>query len=191
MRPLATAILVLPIIGGLLFGLLGLIQVLASDEPSTAGARPSVGARIAVGIPTALYIAWLAMFLTAYQRGIAWFDGGLALIGVATFVVTLALVAVFGRWRPIFALATEVAIGVVLGMVLGAFTAIGFGRRVGAAVGVAAGLIAWCGLMGAEVAATGVDVEGLKRRFIPQNTIDITKETIEWARARMPLSRRS
>ncbi|HEV8545528.1 MAG TPA: hypothetical protein VGQ64_04505 [Candidatus Limnocylindrales bacterium] len=183
--------MVLPIIGGLLFGLLGLIQVLASDEPSTAGARPSVGARIAVGIPTALYIAWLAMFLTAYQRGIAWFDGGLALIGVATFVVTLALVAVFGRWRPIFALATEVAIGVVLGIVLGAFTSIGFGRRVGAAVGVAAGLIAWCGLMGAEVAATGVDVEGLKKRFIPQNTIDITKETIEWARARMPLSRRS
>jgi hypothetical protein len=190
-RPLATALVVLPIVGGLLFGVLGLIQVLGSEEARTAVSRPTIAARIAVSIPTSLYVGWLAMFLFAYQRGVAWFDWGLLLVGVAAFAVSVAIVAVLGHWRPFYAFATEVAIGVVLGTVLGAFTAIGFGRRVGAAVGVAAGLIAWSGLMGADVAASGVDFEGLKKRFIPQNTIDITKETIEWARARMPLSRRS
>ena len=63
--------------------------------------------------------------------------------------------------------------------------------RVGAAIGVTVGLIAWIGMMGAEVARRGVDTEELKKRFIPQKTIDMTKETIEWARARMPLSRKS
>ena len=37
----------------------------------------------------------------------------------------------------------------------------------------------------------GVDGEELMKRFVPQKTIDITKETIEWARERMPLMRRS
>jgi hypothetical protein len=31
----------------------------------------------------------------------------------------------------------------------------------------------------------------MKARFYPQRTIDMTKETIEWARERMPLSRKS
>ena len=35
------------------------------------------------------------------------------------------------------------------------------------------------------------DEESMKRRFVPQRTIDMTKETIEWARERMPLSRKS
>jgi hypothetical protein len=190
-RPLATALVVLPVIGGVLFGLLSLIQVVGSGDALSATSRPTLGRRIAVGIPISLYVAWLAMFGSAYARGVTWFDGGLALIGLVAFIVSLAIVGILGGWRPVFALATGVAIGVALGLMLGAFTAIAFGRRVGAATGVAAGLITWCGLMGADVAASGVDVEGLKSRFIPQTTIDITKETIEWARARMPLSRRS
>ena len=40
-------------------------------------------------------------------------------------------------------------------------------------------------LMAAEVASNGIDVEALKKRFIPQSTIDTTKETIEWAKARI------
>jgi hypothetical protein len=40
--------------------------------------------------------------------------------------------------------------------------------------------------MAAEVASNGIDVEALKKRFIPQSTIDTTKETIEWAKARIP-----
>lgn len=81
--------------------------------------------------------------------------------------------------------------GLVAGVLLGGLTAIAPGRRVGAAIGVAVGLIAWMGLMGASVARGGIDTESLKSRFWPARTIEVTKETIEWARERMPLMRRS
>ena len=81
--------------------------------------------------------------------------------------------------------------GAALGAVLGAFSAITFGWRVGIALGVAAALAGWPVLMGVSVSRSGIDMETLKARFWPQATIDMTKETIEWAKARMPRGRRS
>ena len=81
--------------------------------------------------------------------------------------------------------------GAVLGALVGAFTAITFGWRVGAALGVAAALASWPALMGVGVARQGIDAETLKARFWPQTTIDTTKETIEWAKARSPLGPKS
>jgi len=81
--------------------------------------------------------------------------------------------------------------GGVAGVALGFLTAAAPGPRVGAAIGVAAGLIAWIGLMGASLAGGGFDTDKLKERFWPARTIEVTKETIEWARERMPLMRRS
>ncbi|HEX5823896.1 MAG TPA: hypothetical protein VFY18_05480 [Candidatus Limnocylindrales bacterium] len=81
--------------------------------------------------------------------------------------------------------------GAVSGALLGGLTAIATGPRVGAAIGVAVGLIAWIGLMGTDIARRGVDTDELKQRFWPERTIEVTKETIEWARERMPLMRRS
>ena len=46
--------------------------------------------------------------------------------------------------------------------------------------------IAWVALMGADVARTGIDVEHLKQRFYPAQTIDTSKETLEWLQKRMP-----
>ena len=40
--------------------------------------------------------------------------------------------------------------------------------------------------MGIDVARTGIDVEALKHRFIPVQTIDTSKETLEWLQKRMP-----
>jgi hypothetical protein len=77
--------------------------------------------------------------------------------------------------------------GALLGALLGAFTAITFGWRVGAALGVATWLAAWPILMGVSLARAGIDADTLKARFWPQATIDTTKETIEWAKARSPL----
>ena len=48
----------------------------------------------------------------------------------------------------------------------------------------AAFLAAWPVLMGLRVQRQGIDLEELKARFWPQVTIDTTKETIEWAKAR-------
>ena len=94
-------------------------------------------------------------------------------------------------WRPAYGLVTGLSIGAVLGVLLAPLSAIEFGGRVAAAIGVTVGLGLWSTMMGVEVARSGVDVEGLKKRYMPQKTIDMTKETIEWARARTPLSRKS
>jgi MFS family permease len=81
--------------------------------------------------------------------------------------------------------------GALLGVLLGAFTAIAFGPRVGAAVGVTVALIAWPMFVGLAVARQGVDTDALKARFWPDQTIETTKETIEWVRERAPLGPRS
>ena len=81
--------------------------------------------------------------------------------------------------------------GAIAGALLGVLTAIATGPRVGAAIGVAVGLIVWIGLMATDIARHGVDTDELKERFWPDRTIEVTKETIEWARERMPLMRRS
>jgi hypothetical protein len=190
-RPLVAALVVLPIVAAVLVGLLSFIQAFRSDA-SRAGIRaPGVGGRIPVALPTALYVGWLAAFAYSYSTRVAWPDLAIVGVGVAALVVSLAILVIIGGWRPGFALITGLAIGTVLGVLVAGLTALGLGRRVGAAIGVTAGLVVWISMMGAEIARRGVDGDELMKRFIPQKTIDMTKETIEWVRARMPLSRRS
>jgi len=74
----------------------------------------------------------------------------------------------------------------VAGVALGAFTAITFKPEVGAGIGIAVGYLTWMALMGVDVSRTGIDVEALKDRFIPNQTIDTGKETLEWLQKRMP-----
>jgi hypothetical protein len=76
--------------------------------------------------------------------------------------------------------------GLIAGALVGWLTAFAPGPRVGAAIGVAVGLIAWIALMGAGIARGGWNTDALKDRFWPSRTIDMTKETIEWARNRVP-----
>ena len=61
-----------------------------------------------------------------------------------------------------------------------------FGPQVGAAVGITIGYVTWIALMGVDVARHGIDVEGMKDRFYPTQTIDTGKETLEWLQRRMP-----
>ena len=81
--------------------------------------------------------------------------------------------------------------GAIVGILLAFLTAFAPGERIGAAIGVTAGLIAWIAAMGLGVARGGFDTDALKDRFWPARTIKATKETIQWARERMPLSRKS
>ena len=41
-------------------------------------------------------------------------------------------------------------------------------------------------LMGLDVRRTGIDMEALKNRFTPSQTIETSKETLEWLQKRMP-----
>ena len=81
--------------------------------------------------------------------------------------------------------------GAIGGVLLGVLTAVALGPRVGAAFGVLATLIAWPALAGLDVARAGIDRDALKARFYPGQTIETTKETIEWVRQRTPLGRKS
>jgi hypothetical protein len=190
-RPLAAALVVLPLAAALLFGVLSLIQALVSEEARAELDPPAFGGRVAVALPAALYIGWLAAFAYSYLSARPMFDWSIVGVGVGVFLAEAILLAVVGGWRPGYALVTGLSIGSVLGVILAPLSAIALGNRVAAAIGLTVGLGVWSAMMGIEVARRGIDVEDLKVRFIPQKTIDMTKETIEWARARMPLSRRS
>jgi len=81
--------------------------------------------------------------------------------------------------------------GFVLGGAVGAFSAITFAWHVAIAIGLALFLGLAIALMLADVASRGIDTEALKQRFYPQASIDMGKETVEWAKARMPRGPRS
>jgi uncharacterized membrane protein YqjE len=80
-------------------------------------------------------------------------------------------------------------LGAIIGAALGALSAITYGSEVAAALGVAIGLAVWI-VIGA-LAARGISMTALKERFYPDETVDTTKETIEWVRERTPLGRKS
>jgi hypothetical protein len=81
--------------------------------------------------------------------------------------------------------------GAILGALIGLVSSVAIPGTVGAALGVWVALIAWPVLAGRDVLRTGIDGEAIKQRFMPDQTIELTKETIEWARARTPLAPKS
>ena len=72
------------------------------------------------------------------------------------------------------------------GAVLGAISAVDTGVQVGAAIGITAGYLVWILLMGVDIARRGVDVEDLKARFYPKETIETSKETLAWLQSKLP-----
>jgi hypothetical protein len=103
-----------------------------------------------------------------------------ALLGVLIGIAAAVRIEAGGaRFGAIVGLAIVGALG-------GAFSAITFGPQVGAAVGITLGYVTWIAAMGIDVARGGLDVDGLKERFYPTQTIDTSKETLEWLQKRMP-----
>jgi len=189
---------------GILLGLLLLLAVavaagvLALDMSKSWGVgRPFVAAA-AIGI-----VVGVVLGLDLTNRGwTALGDAAFTGLDPATRPLVLAaasLAAIFGvlgliaggvNGGPGAAIGGLVG-GAIGGALLGALTAIATGPRVGAAIGVAVGLIVWVALMGLDIVRHGVDMDELKERFWPDRTIEVTKETIEWAREQMPLKRGS
>lgn len=190
---------------GILHGTLLLIAVAAS---AILAAVRAPGARIAV--PVALLAGSVVTLLAVFNgpnRVWTWvgellnFQVGTSdrplLTAALVFGVLGALVGLAAGARTVrsagsrtWLLAGPLA-GFVLGAVVGALTAISYSVQVAFALGVCAFLLAWPITWGALFAREGIDQEALKRRFTPQVTIDTTKETIEWAKARMPLGPQS
>jgi hypothetical protein len=113
-------------------------------------------------------------------------------MSIATGAVIVAalgvvLAASFGRGPAIGALLA----GAVVGALLGWLASFGPGLRVASALGLAALLLFWPIVAAVMVFRNGVDTAKLKDRFVPDQTIATTKETIEWVREQMPLGPKS
>lgn len=108
---------------------------------------------------------------------------GAVLLGV----VGALLGASFGRE---IGSASAVA-GVLIGGLLGWLASAGPGIRVAGAIGLAFLLLIWPVTAAVMLFRQGIDTQKLRERFVPDQTIETTKETIEWVRAQMPLGRKS
>ncbi|HEY7590658.1 MAG TPA: hypothetical protein VH723_06675 [Candidatus Limnocylindrales bacterium] len=144
---------------------------------------------IAVGVVFGLDLTWRGWSALGEAVVPTWAADTRPLI---TAVVAVGLVfgllgAFAGRGGGIRGILGGFVGGAIVGALLGAVTAIPLGPRVGAGIGVAVALIAWIALMGMGIARRGVDTDALKKRFTPDETIETTKETIEWVRRRTPL----
>ncbi|MEW6223458.1 MAG: hypothetical protein AB1627_02400 [Chloroflexota bacterium] len=183
---------------GLLHGTLLLIA-LAVHAGLLAIRVPRLGVMVVVALLAGIVVAVL---LGAHLPNEAWrrigeglnlgVDPGVRPLLVGTVVLALvgALVGLVLGYRAGSAGGGLIG-GLVLGAIIGAVSALTPGWRVGIAIGITVWLLAWPILLGVTVSREGIDGEALKARFWPQTTIDTTKETIEWAKARMPRAPRS
>ncbi len=106
---------------------------------------------------------------------------GMLVVGILGLLLGLLM-----AWRAKASLGGAAVGGLVVGVLLGAFTAITFGPQPAAGVGIAVGYITWIALMAIDVSRTGIDTEALQARFYPAQTIETSKETLEWLQKRMP-----
>ena len=143
-----------------------------------------VGVVLGLGLLNQLYASVGESLGLAVDPGIRPLVVGMLLggiVGIAAGIAAAVLMNASGGGRFV-----ALAGLTVLGVVLGAFTAITFGPQVGVGIGITLGYVTWMVLMGIDVTRTGIDVEALKQRFYPVQTIDTSKETLEWLQKRMP-----
>jgi hypothetical protein len=76
--------------------------------------------------------------------------------------------------------------GIVGGALIGAVSAIDVGPQVAIGIGLTVAYTTWIALMGIDIARTGIDMDAMKARFYPTQTIETSKETLAWLQSRMP-----
>ncbi len=162
---------------------------LAKAEVSAIGGQIArtaalIGAAIALLIMISiLLVVGLSLFLGEWLLGsIGWgvLHGTLAFLSVALACVVAAVGVSAGRIGRAFLAALTIAI------ILAFLLSLALPTQVGIALGIAVGYIAWMVILGANVARSGIDTEALKARFYPTQTIETSKETLEWLQKRMP-----
>ncbi len=145
---------------------------------------------VALGIGLAV-TGVFAVDWAAVSRNNSGLPGGFVLAVLTGVVVFGLLGAVLGASFGRGAAAAGLVAGVVFGALLGALASAHLGLRVSVALGLAALLLFWPICAAVLVFRHGFDFDKLKDRFMPDQTIATTKETIEWVREQMPLGRKS
>ena len=150
-----------------------------------------VGLLVAVGVAVLLALALPNRLYTSIgDTALPGIEPGVRplVVGAAIWAVIGLLGGIVGALRVTGAGGRVGALlgGAVLGALVGAVTAVDTGPQVGAGIGIAVGYLTWIGLMAADIARTGVDVDALKARFLPTQTIETSKETLAWLQSKMP-----
>ncbi len=140
-----------------------------------------VGVVLGLHLPNQAYAAIGDQALNGIEPGVRPLVVGMIVVGVLGLLVGL-----LAGWRAKASIVGTAFAGLLAGVALGAFTAITFVPQAAAGVGIAVGYITWIALMAIDVSRTGIDVEALKARFTPTQTIETSKETLEWLQKRMP-----
>lgn len=139
---------------------------------------------LALNLPNQLYTQLGPSVLPGIEAGIRPLVVGIA--GGAIVVGLLFLLA-GARSAGLGGAIGGLVVGGIFGAGLGAFSAVTFSWHVAIASGIALALLLCPVFMGMRVASRGIDTDVLKARFWPGVTIETTKETFEWIRARAPL----
>ncbi|HEX8958945.1 MAG TPA: hypothetical protein VF770_03905 [Solirubrobacterales bacterium] len=196
--------------GEWLFGSIGWGLLLGTEMLLAIAVSALIAALKLDGAVPALAVAVIAGFVTFIVLGASWPYMAWQRIGenltlnvdpaLRTWLVGVVVIGAVGALLGLILGARAMGVGgafgglifgAILGGLIGAFLGYDFGWRVGAALGLAVAFAAYMGVLVARVTATGVDFETIKLRFWPQQTIDTTRETIEWAKARNPLGPKS
>lgn len=140
-----------------------------------------VGVVLALDLPNRAYVAIGDAAASGIEPGVRPLVVGLVVGAIIGLVLAIA-----GAARTRASVGGAAIGGAVAGLIVGGLSAITFGPQAGAGVGLAVAELTWMGLLGIDVARHGVDVETLKARFYPTQTIETSKETLEWLQKRMP-----
>lgn len=150
-----------------------------------------VGVAVAVGVAVLLALALPNRLYTSIgDAALSGIEPGVRplVVGVAIWAVLGLIGGLVGALRTNGAGARFGALlgGAVLGGLVGAVTAVDTGPQVGIGIGIAVGYLTWIAVMGMDIARSGVDMDDLKARFLPTQTIETSKETLAWLKSKMP-----
>jgi hypothetical protein len=163
--------------------------------------RSVIGGSFLTGLVLGAIVA-VVLALQVTNRGWTWLGdqvaGNITPDNRPLVVSVVTLAAVFGILgiligllsRSVVVVIQGLVIGILLGVGFGALTAVTLSVQVALAIGLAVGLLVWAGALGFLAFRAGLDFDALKSRFVPHETIDTTRETIEWIRQRVPAGRR-
>ena len=139
----------------------------------------AVGLLMALGLPNQAYASLGESTLPAIEPGVRPLIVGMIVLGLLGLIIGVIAAARGGGVGAVVA-------SLIFGVILGAISALDPGVQVGAAIGITVGYLVWITLMGIDAASTGVDVEAMKARFMPTQTIETSKETLAWLQSKMP-----
>lgn len=156
-----------------------------------------LGLAAALGVGLVLGFGWVHAGWAAIGGSLlggldpAWRTIAAAAVGGAVGGALVGVVAALAVERSGGAAGIGLGAGGIVGLGVGLLTAIDYDPGPAAGAGLTVGLLVWILAMAVDVWRRGLDLEGLLARYWPTETIETTKETIEWLREQRPLGRKS